>query len=167
MQAPFPSVERMQSNVTPDHAKQPNFIARRGVDPDPARTLPSFRDVGVARYSVTAARLIAREVPVLARSAKSSHRLIVTKATVGFHECLAARWRGTCGFMLLPASTVIGGPLTSFWCCTRFGVLFRSCRQRSMRYLEFPAHSRSPRRTRRLPLVGSPGLRLAPANVVV
>ena len=143
------------------------WVAPAWVDSDPARTPPSFHDVGVFRYSVTTERLIARDVPVVARSAKSSHRLIVTKATVGFHECLAARWRGTCGFMLLPASTVIGGPLTSFWCCTRFGVLFRSCRQRSMRFLEFPAHSRSPRRTRRLPLVGSPGLRLAPANVVV
>ena len=141
MQAPFPSVERMQRNVTPDHAKQPNFIARRGVDLGPARTPPSFRDAGVARYSGAAARLIAREVPVLARSAKSGHRLIVTKATVAFRECLAARWRGTCGFMLLPASAVIGDPLTIFRCCTRFGALFRSCRQRSMRSLEFPAHS--------------------------
>ena len=150
----------MQSNVTPDHAKQPNFSARREVDSDTARTPPSFRDAGVFRYSGSAARLIAREVPVLARSAKSGHRLIVTKATVGFRECLAARWRGTCGLMLLPASAVLGGPLTSFWCCTRFGVLFRSCRQRSMRSLEFPAHSRSPQRTRRLPLVGP--LRIAP-----
>ena len=150
----------MQSNVTPDHAKQANFIARRGVDPDPARTLPSFRDVGVARYSVTAARLIAREVPVLARSAKSGHRLIVTRATVAFRERLAGRWQGTCGFWRFPASAVIGDPVTSFWCCTRFGVLFRSCRQRSMPSLEFPAHSRSPQRTRRLPLVGPP--RIAP-----
>ena len=115
----------MQRSVTPDHAKQPNFIARRGVDSDPARTLPSFRDVGVARYSVTAARLIAREVPVLARSAKSGHRLIVTEATVAFRERLAGRWQGTCGFWRFPASAGIGGPRTSFRCCTRFGAFFR------------------------------------------
>lgn len=150
----------MQRNVTPDHAKQQNFIARHGVDSDPARTPPSFRDAGVARYSVTAARLIARELPVLERSAGSGHRLIVTKATVAFRKRLAAGWRGTCESMLFPASAVIGGPLTSFRFCTRFGAFFRLCRQRSMRSLEVPAHSRSPQRTRRRLLVGSP--RIAP-----
>ena len=150
----------MQSNVTPDHAKQANFSARREVDSDPTRTPPSFRDAGVARYSGTAARLIPRQVPVLARSAKSGHRLIVTRATVAFRKRLAGGWQGTCGFWRFPASAVIGDPVTSFWCCTRFGVLFRSCRQRSMPSLEFPAHSRSPQRTRRLPLVGPP--RIAP-----
>ena len=137
-----------------------SWVAPVWVDSDPARTPPSFHDVGVARYSVTAAGLIAREVPVMVRSAKSGHRLIVTRATVAFRKRLAGGWQGTCGFWRFPASAVIGDPVTSFWCCTRFGVLFRSCRQRSMPSLEFPAHSRSPQRTRRLPLVGPP--RIAP-----
>lgn len=51
---------------------------------------PSFRDAGVARYSGTAARLIAHEVPVLARPAVSGHRLIVTRTTVAFRKRLAA-----------------------------------------------------------------------------
>ena len=150
----------MQRYVTPDHAKPPNFIARREADSGPARMPPSFRDAGVARYSGTAARSIVHEVPVLARLAGSGHRLIVTRTTVAFRQRVAAGWRGICGFSRFPASAVIGDALTIFRCCTRFGALFRSCRKRPMRSLEFPAHSRSPQRTRRRLLVGSP--RIAP-----